>query len=293
MKTLVVGFTPDPRGEEALVLAKTLAGAGDTAILVCVVTPEVWGYPSLANVDQEYGRFLGEYATAAMAQARAALGDIPHLRFERVSARSATVGLTQLAEREQAHMVVLGSARSGSTIGRAALGGVSEEILHLASVPVAIAPSHYTGAARPSRITVAYSGGDAARSTVLHALGLAGALGVPLRLVSFAVRDRQMFPPLAGGGAEDVVVAGWVEQAQAGLDMVRGQIAVTGYPVHTEVSVGPDWDAAMAGLEWLDGELLLLGSSRLGPLQRVFLGSNAAKILRAAPVPVVVLPRQS
>ena len=92
MKTLVVGFTPDPRGEEALVLAKTLAGAGDTAILVCVVTPEVWGYPSLANVDQEYGRFLGEYATAAMAQARAALGDIPHLRFERVSARSATVG---------------------------------------------------------------------------------------------------------------------------------------------------------------------------------------------------------
>jgi nucleotide-binding universal stress UspA family protein len=38
--------------------------------------------------------------------------------------------------------------------------------------------------------------------------------------------------------------------------------------------------------------LLLLGSSRLGPLQRVFLSSNAAKIVCASHVPVIIVPRQ-
>ena len=37
---------------------------------------------------------------------------------------------------------------------------------------------------------------------------------------------------------------------------------------------------------------MLLGSSRLGALQRVFLGSNAAKMVRASRVPVIIVPRQ-
>lgn len=50
------------------------------------------------------------------------------------------------------------------------------------------------------------------------------------------------------------------------------------------------WPGAVAA-GWSDGDLLVVGSSRLGPIARVFLGSTATRILRAAPVPVVVVPR--
>jgi nucleotide-binding universal stress UspA family protein len=292
MKTCLVGYTPDHGGQEALALARVLTARADTSVLVCVVTPEVWGYPSLARVDQEYGQFLDEYAKDTLSQARAVLGEAAHIRYERVVAASATEGLTRTAERERADVIVLGSARD-STIGRLLLGGVTDAILHVAPVPVAIAPRGYAQTTPLSRVTVAFSGGEAARSTVLHALGLAGAFQVPLRVVSFAVRDRQMFPTFGDHEAEAVVMQGWLEQAQAALQTVREQIGVTGYQVETDVGVGPTWDDALAGLSWQDGEILLLGSSRLGPLQRVFLGSNAAKIMRASRVPVIVLPRQS
>ena len=37
--------------------------------------------------------------------------------------------------------------------------------------------------------------------------------------------------------------------------------------------------------------MLVMGSSELGPVAQVFLGSRATKILRSSPVPVVVVPR--
>ena len=48
----------------------------------------------------------------------------------------------------------------------------------------------------------------------------------------------------------------------------------------------------MASITWQTGEVLALGSSSMGPLARVFLGSRATKLIRHAPVPVIVLPHQ-
>ena len=36
---------------------------------------------------------------------------------------------------------------------------------------------------------------------------------------------------------------------------------------------------------------MLIGSSRLAPQSRLFLGATAGKVLRALPVPMVVVPR--
>ena len=54
---------------------------------------------------------------------------------------------------------------------------------------------------------------------------------------------------------------------------------------------GTSWDVAIDDIEWEDGDVLLVGSSSVGPVARVFLGSRAAKIVRNSPVPVVVVPR--
>jgi nucleotide-binding universal stress UspA family protein len=49
-------------------------------------------------------------------------------------------------------------------------------------------------------------------------------------------------------------------------------------------------EAAVEGLDWEDGNLLMLGSSRLAPPRRLFVGPTAARILRVLQVPIVVTP---
>nr|WP_256354178.1 universal stress protein [Variovorax sp. dw_308] len=289
VKTVIVGYTQDTGGQDALALARSIAAHGGTTLVVCVVAPESWG-PSSLGVDQDYNRFVDEHATALLDSARAILRDAPNVRYERIAAKSATVGLTQAAEREAADLIVLGSA-SGNAVGRLLLGDVTDELLHMSSRPVAVAPQGFASTAPPTRVTIGFSGTEGASSTVLHALGLAGALTVPLRIASFAVRDRLAFPSRFGPELEFAILERWTAQAQAALDAVRAQIAVTGYPVETAIGVGANWEEALAAVDWLEGELMLLGSSRLGALQRVFLGSNAAKMVRASRVPVIIVPR--
>ena len=292
MKTCLVGYTPDHAGQEALALARVMTAASGSALVVCSVVPEVWGHPSLTAVDKEYGDFLAEHSQKALDQARSQLADAANVRYIKYSATSATVGLTEAAKQEHADLIVLGSSRDG-TSGRLSMGSVASEIMHLSEVPVAVAPRDYRVKkdVHLPRLTCAYSGSEEASGTVLEALGWATALGVPLRLVSFAVRDRQMYPSLVGYQAEKGVQAAWREQAQASLERVCKQLAGHVPPIGTAVAEGETWANALNHIEWEAGEVLALGSSRMGVLQRVFLGSNANKIMKASPVPVMVLPR--
>jgi nucleotide-binding universal stress UspA family protein len=65
---------------------------------------------------------------------------------------------------------------------------------------------------------------------------------------------------------------------------------VVGDEVELAVVSGNGWDQALDDAEWIDGEVLALGTSPRGEVARVFLGSRGAKILRHSPVPVLVLP---
>jgi hypothetical protein len=47
----------------------------------------------------------------------------------------------------------------------------------------------------------------------------------------------------------------------------------------------------MDSLSWKDAEVMVVGSSGLGPILRVFLGSNSGKIVCNSPVPCIILPR--
>jgi nucleotide-binding universal stress UspA family protein len=61
--------------------------------------------------------------------------------------------------------------------------------------------------------------------------------------------------------------------------------------VDLEVGTGHDWREAVEAVAWEAGDILLMGSGTAGPVARVFLGSAASKILRHAPVPVMIVPR--
>ncbi len=294
MTTFLVGFTPDQSGLEALALGRLLSAGRGTRLVVCTVTPQVWAHPALSAVDQEYADYLSEHTRDTLDKARAALADLPDVEYLGYPARSPMVGLTEAAAQEGAALIVLGSSAAGS-IGRLSLGSLSSEILHLSSLPVAVAPRGFRAAPGQtlSRLSCAFAGTEMSSGTSLEALRLANLLGVPLRLVAFAVRDRQMYPSLAGFKAENMVVDAWREQTSAAQERFREQLAGHQPPIEVAMADGESWEDTVNAVDWQPGELLTLGSSRMGVLARVFLGSNATKIIRASPVPVLVLPRVS
>jgi nucleotide-binding universal stress UspA family protein len=104
------------------------------------------------------------------------------------------------------------------------------------------------------------------------------------------VRDKQMYPTGAGYKAENLVANQLRLQAEAAQTEARADW-LSPVKATTAIGDGKTWKAAMDSLPWQDQELMVVGSSGLGPLLRVFLGSNSGKIVRNASVPCVVLPR--
>jgi len=90
------------------------------------------------------------------------------------------------------------------------------------------------------------------------------------------------------------VLAEWLSEMRAATEETLGKVRELPDVPHdlaAAVGMGTNWAEAIEDIEWQDGEVLVIGSSSVGPVKRVFLGSRAAKIVRHSPVPVVVVPR--
>jgi nucleotide-binding universal stress UspA family protein len=290
--TMVVGFAPDGRGHAVLHLAALLARSGREDLVVCAVVPAPWP-PSPAKVDAEYQAYLQGSAENALSRARARLpSDLP-ASFEVLHTRSAPGGLLDVAERESASLIVVGSAADGGS-GMVSLGSVSARLLHSSHVPIALAPRGFRipPDARVARVTAAYSGAD--EDLVVAAAGVAARVGASLRIASFAVRPRPPYTAGVGREADDAMTSQWVEdisaRGRAALDDVA-DLPFSPRECEATIGHGEDWGEALEDVEWRDGDVLVVGSSSIGPLARVFLGSRATKIVRHSPVPVVVVPR--
>jgi len=291
--SMIVGFAPDERGKAALHLAATLARSAGVDLVVATVVPAPW-IPGMAKVDSEYREYLDETADEALERARATLPDGVPASFVRHSARSAPVGLLELAETHSANLIVLGSSSHGS-FGHIALGSVTDRLVHSSPVSLALAPRGYR--CRPdlrvARVTAAYGGSDSADSLVLAAAGVSGSVNASLRIASFAVWARPAYTTRLGTDPEDDVLEEWtatMEQAARRAVAKVGELG-QGPPVETAIGRGGSWAEALDDIGWDEGDVLVVGSSDLGPVAQVFLGSRATKILRHSPVPVIVVPR--
>ena len=140
------------------------------------------------------------------------------------------------------------------------------------------------------RITCAWAPMAGAETVLAAGVRLCRRHRVPLRLATFVVRDRQMYPSGVGYNVENLVANQWRadvreahQQALAGLPDELAASAVIGD--------GPDWRRSLNSLPWEQGEVLVVGSSRRGLVERILLGANGARIIRSSPVPAIVLPR--
>jgi nucleotide-binding universal stress UspA family protein len=281
--TMVVGFAPDGRGRGVLHLAAMLARSSGEDLLVCAVVPSPWP-PSPAKVDAEYQAYLVGAAENALSRARARLAtDVP-ASYEVVHARSGPAGILEVAERVEASLIVVGPATDGGS-GMVSVGSTSARLLHSSHVPVALAPRgfHVREGARVERVTVAFGGRH--EDLVVATASVAARIGTSLRVASFAVRPHPPYTAGVGREADDSMTDQWIAEITAAAR------AAVGDGAEIVIGEGEDWGEALEDVPWREGDVLVVGSSSIGPLARVFLGSRATKIVRHSPVPVVVVPR--
>jgi nucleotide-binding universal stress UspA family protein len=185
-------------------------------------------------------------------------------------------GLIELAEHEDADLVVVGSTHRGR-LGRVFPGSVGAQLLHGSPCPVVVTPRGFREASPPVHgvVGVAYDGGPEAELALAEAVDLARLLGVRVRLIGVRSEVEQPGAP----GREE-----WAETLARGLDRLTpdlegGSRLLDGDPGRELTRIADEVD------------LLVLGSRGRGRLGRTLLGSVSAHVCCQVSCPVVVVPR--
>ena len=291
--TVAVGYLAGKSGTSPLYLAVEAAKTLKTPLAVVTVVPRPWMTPSLGRVDAEYAEYAEQLAAKSAKQAQEfidKLADGLEVSYHKVAHRSTSGGLLEAASELEPEVLILGSA-SDCSLGQVVIGSTADRLLHSSPVPMAISPRGYRGskAGGLTRITAAYPGTPEALHVVERVAALGERLGVPMRVITFAVRGRTMYPPEVGLRAEDSILDQLAAHARETLAQLKTD-GVVGNDVELDVVTGNGWDEALDAADWQDGDLLAIGTSPVGGIARVFLGSRGSKILRHSPVPVLVLP---
>lgn len=300
---ILVGYLDTEHGADAVALASDIARVTGGDLVLAGVVPAIWiehlGERSGVPVVHSGAR---DRAAAALQAAAGELAGAPgmHQVERRLEASSSPAfGLHDLAEAEGCDLIVLGSSHRG-TAGRAALGTVADRLLHGAPCAVAVAPGGY--AEHETRalgvVGVAFDGSPEARLALQCAHELAAGSGAGLHV--FTVLEPmppvlERWIPLPGMEGQEQIERGAAlehrEQATAGA--VGAAVGELGTGVKVETSTLSADDAAQALIDAARGrvDLLVLGSRGYGPARRTLVGSVSVAIVRAAPMPLLVVPR--
>lgn len=276
----VVGYTPNDRGADAVALASALARAQGAHLDLVHVVDRKTSYVAL-NPD---GNRVGVAEQSALTAERQGLSSVPEgleARFHVRQADSFAAGLIDAARDYRAGLIVVGAANNG-LFKRYSVGSVANALLHASPVPVALAPRGFRHTEPITRLTLAVGQRSGAEAAIDVAIGAAERRGVPLRLVSLVELDAE------GDDGENVNAAH--VHANTVLRAAADRLP-EGHQVSVEVAHGRTIEEAIDDLDWDDAEIMIVGSSRLAEKNKLFIGSTANKVLRALPVPMVVVPR--
>lgn len=283
----VVGYVPDRGGAEAVHLASTLAGGIGVRLDIVVVLPVDEPSFHIYSQDRAYHLNLAAQGREWLDQALRLVPEGVEAQGVLREAESITEGLIAAAVDPdlgpEAGAIVIGASHGG-LIGRFSAGSVASALLHSAPVPVALAPNGYEPEPRITRITCATGTRQGAEALLEVAISAAGRRQVPLRLMSLIALDRDDESRAERVAVAERHAAAMVEHASAGLPDES--------PVTSVVATGKTLESSVSRLDFEHSEIVLLGSSRLAGPKRVFVGASANKILRALPVPIVVVPRE-
>ncbi|WP_017199783.1 universal stress protein [Arthrobacter sp. M2012083] len=276
----VVGYTANARGHDAVHLAVAMARNHDVSLDLVLVIPEDSPFNAVYPPETGYNDILNEQAQRWLDEGLALVpADITARAHIRRGDSEAQTLIDVAVEMDAAALVI--GATNGGLFKRFTIGSVASSLLHSSPVPVALAPHGYQRTEPITRLSCGFGTRPGADELLDVAVESARDRGLPLRLVSLLALD--------GGNSPGLADAAWVHAADR-LAAVGGSAAETPEP-EIVVAQGRTIEEAVDRLDWEDGEILLIGSSRLAQHRATFLGSTANRILRALPVPMIVVPR--
>ncbi|WP_346958722.1 universal stress protein [uncultured Arthrobacter sp.] len=279
----VVGYSANARGRDAVNLAVSLARGRGAALDLVVAIPDAGVFNAAHAPAAGYDSYLHQQAAEWLDEALALIpADVPAQAHIRSGASDAQT-LIEACEEFQADMLIIGATSNG-LFKRFTVGSVASALLHAATVPVALAPHGYHRRDALTRVSCGLGDRPGAEELLDFAVSMAANRLVPLRVVSLLTLDD--------GDSADA--------AEAARDYANKHLAAAlpsdsqGTPLAGKADVvvaqGRSVEEAVDRLDWEDGEVLLIGSSRLARNRSIFLGSTANRILRALPVPMIVVP---
>ncbi len=271
---VIVGVDGQDGGRDAIALAQKLIAEGGDLALAHVHRGETMlvGSAKRGNEASERERSL-ELLSAAREQAG--------VEADRICIGSASVGqgLHELAEREHADLLVIGSCRRG-LIGRVLVNDDTRDALNGAPCAAAVAPAGYSQRAAVVRqIGVGYNASPESQHALAIARELAAERGA--KLSAFEAISLPAYFFSAPG-------APVIETIDAYVDEARVRIAALG-----DVEPHAAYGAAAEELAVYSASLgmLFIGSRGYGPIGRLVHGSTSRQLARAARCPLIVLTR--
>ncbi|UYQ76968.1 universal stress protein [Glutamicibacter sp. JL.03c] len=281
---LLVGYTADERGAEAIELASALvSGYPEGSLRIAIVLPAAAPFNAVyPGGDHGYSSILSaqvdQWAEHALALVPAGIKASVVAR----SLPSIAEGLIALAQEHQADGIVLGG-RKRHRAGFFLPGAIANALLHSSPVPVymsspAAMETLRSADGKLTRITAFVGDRPGAKGVIEHSARLAAGGAVPLRVVTlvlpFDVQDpeRDLQAHVESTSAELRELAGSMD-LEASIDVV----------------VGRSLDEAAGQLSWQAGDLALFGSARLAADRRLFIGPKAQRILGKLSVPLGVI----
>lgn len=281
---IVVAYTATKGGKDAVALASRLARQTGATLDLVLVLPTDAG--TLVPPDAGFDSYLIDQAQRWLAKGASRVpAGIEHREHVRWG-ESFAEGLIAAADEFAADFIVVGPS-TGAARGHHRLGSTASGLLHSSDVPVVLTPSgerKTDAAAALPRLTVAIGTRPGATALLETAATLSNDAHVPVRLVSLVTVD---LPATVDTGVVRIAGAAHADEVLAKAREALPE-AVT---VDVLVGRGDSIEDAVRNLDWLPGELVLVGSSRLAQPRRLFLGSTAEKMLRELSAPMIVVPR--
>ena len=285
-----MGVTPDASAADAMSLASVLQTSFAAEVVLGNIFPAPADSAGKTKVDAEWVAYMRSESVEILADVArdADRWGLTEYTTAVHGHRSSGVGLIELAEAVDADLIVIGSA-PGSANGRFLIGSTADQLLHGSHVPVALATTGYRRV-RPDalgRLVVAFHDTQESRTALRWAADNVN--GRRLTALTILLRHRVMGSQLAFD-TEGLITRQLAEDAQAALD---DALLDLGAQADAQMTVGDDASSAIQRFDWNGDELFVLASSRGGVLRRVFLGDMTYKLVRATPVPALVLPRRT
>jgi nucleotide-binding universal stress UspA family protein len=269
LEPILVPLDGSDLAEQALPYAEALATPGCQLILLEV------------GQDEDELSLLERHADSC-AQLETAIGD-PAQQILQV-ARDLGVGL------------IVMTTHGRGALGRWAFGSVADTVTRTAPVPVLVVrPRAGEPRAIPllRRVVVPLDGSALAEQALPIAQALAQKLNIPVHLITTidvtSLLPVEMLPTVAfDAGLYDETVAQLRTDAEAWLTRAAQQLQRASVAATWEVLSGSPFLAISDALTV--GDLLVMASHGRGGAKRWLLGSVAEKLIREAPVPVVIVP---